>query len=116
MRWLVAALPVLVGCSTSTMVVMLVPRKYEVRPKDYPIQLFSAQLPTCPFEELGLVTAKPENVLRSNDVVAEALREKAREMGGDGVVHVGFVDSHATVGGTVIRFKDRGCARAGPEA
>src|SRR5881296_1283469 len=35
------------GCATSTGVVPFAPTKYQPRPKDYPIALYSAQLPTC---------------------------------------------------------------------
>ena len=97
------------GCATSTGVVPFAPTKYQPRPKDYSIALYSAQLPTCPFEEIAIVSARAEYNFVSTGAVAEALRKKARQLGGDALVRVGFVDSHDTISGTVIRFKRDDC-------
>jgi hypothetical protein len=96
------------------------------RPPEHEIVLFSTKLPTCAYEEIGIVTAKPRTGLDSLESVLEALKHRAREMGGDAVVGltqqqtvrggtvVGSSVSLSTgegLAGTVIRFADSACTR-----
>lgn len=87
------------------------------------VQVFSAKLPECEFEELGIVTGKRRMVWTSLDEVLAALRVRAREMGGDAIVRLGAAESvqagvyegganvntAPSLTGTVIRFTDPGC-------
>lgn len=91
---------------------------YPARPESAEVQLYSVDLPECPFDEIALVSVLPKYQVagRPRDQVFRALREKVRELGGDAVVGMtvlqappdnGLVDG---VQGTVVRFKDReGC-------
>ena len=107
MRYLPLMLLLSLGCVTTT-VVRLSPARYEPRPSEHPIQLYSAQLPTCPFEEVAIVKARRETWLVSTAAAADALRKKARQMGGDALVGVGYgINSDVTA--TVIRFQRVDC-------
>ncbi len=96
------------ACVTSTRVVRLSPTPHEPRPENTAIELYSAHLPRCPFEEIGIVSAHRETWLVPGDAVADALRNRARELGGDAVVRVGFL-SAGELTGTVVRFKQDDC-------
>ena len=93
------------------------------RTADHEIQLYSTKLPSCPYEEIGVVRARERSFTSLQDVLA-ALQERAREMGGDAVVGVGqtesvsggavlentvSVDSQEGLAGTVVRFTDASC-------
>jgi hypothetical protein len=96
-------------------------------PADHEIRLYSTRLPTCPYEDIGLVHAKRRDlgVARTSlESAVDAVRRRAREMGGDAVVALGrtqTVDGGTVVGntvslgvaeglaGTVIRFTDASC-------
>jgi len=82
---------VLAGCqSLSAISTSYVPlsaaAKYEARPKDYPIEFFSAA-PSRAYVELGPVSAAGCSTCRS-EWVAEKLRLNVREIGGDAVIHL----------------------------
>lgn len=94
------------------------------RAPEHEIQLYSTKLPSCPYEEVGVIRAKRRAFASLQDVLA-ALKERARGMGGDAVVGVGqtqsvsggvVVENVVSVGsqeglaGTVIRFTDPSCA------
>ena len=107
MRYLPLILLLSLGCVTTT-VARLSPARYDPRPSETPISLYSSQLPTCPFEEVAIVTARRETWLVSSGTVVDALRKKARQMGGDALVRVGFgINSDVTA--TVIRFQQGDC-------
>ena len=95
------------------------------RPPDHPIRLFSTKLPTCAYEEVGLVSARKRTLVSMDDVLA-GLVERAREMGGDAVVGIGqgaqvsgggedlvTISSDPVLSGTVIRFTEEGCTGEG---
>jgi hypothetical protein len=104
----IAFLPlVALGC-VSTSVAHLSPARYESRSAETPIRVYSSQQPTCAFTEIAIVTAQTETWLVSDDAALDALRSKARALGGDAVVGVGFDKSH-TISGTVIRFDHEDC-------
>jgi len=107
MRYLPLMLLLNLGCVTMT-VARLSPTRYEPRSSEHPIQLYSAQLPTCPFEEVAIVRARRETWVVSTGATVDALRKKARQMGGDALVGVGFgINSDVTA--TVIRFRRDDC-------
>jgi len=96
------------------------------RPTDHQIVLFSTKLPTCPYEELGLITAQRRHGFNSYESVLEAMKVRAREMGGDAVVALNqqqtvnggtvvgkavSINTDQAVSGTVIRFTESGCTR-----
>jgi hypothetical protein len=120
----IVTIALLTGCSPavrSTAFIALPPQ-----PPSHPIRIFQSTQPECPFEEVGLVSSRQRNKLISMDEVLAALREKAREMGGDAVIGLSeanesqgarrtgqavVVDRDPVLSGTVIRFTDRQCLR-----
>lgn len=93
---------------------------------DHPIRIYRSMKPECPVEEIGLVSSRQRNKLISMDAVLEALRKRAREMGGDAVVDLAetneaqgavatgrsvAVDRDPVLSGTVVRFTDPDCRR-----
>jgi hypothetical protein len=95
------------GCVTTT-VARLSPARYESRSSEAPVPLYSSQLPTCPFEEVAIVKARRETWLVSTGATVDALRNKARQMGGDALVQLGF-GTNSDVTATVIRFQRDDC-------
>ena len=122
--WIGTMAIALIGCSPAVRSAEFVQRP----PQDtaHPIRFFQQLSPECAFEELGTVTAtRPNRFVSMNDLV-EAIRTRARRMGGDAVMN--FADTEETRGvipsnagpiitsdgvlsGTVIRFTDRNCTR-----
>ncbi len=105
------AVAFLAGCATASQVVPLAATKYAPRPADYPILLYSAVLPTCAFEEIAIVRAHKEVAFVSREAVVDALRRKARDLGGDAVVRVSMVDDKGVLSGTVVRFTNEDCKK-----
>ncbi len=104
----VVLLPLLgVGCVT-TSVARLSPAKYEPRPTQASIAVYSSQQPTCDYTEIAIVKARRETWMISNDAALHALRSKARKLGGDALVRLAFDESDA-ITGTVIRFDREDC-------
>jgi hypothetical protein len=59
-------------------------KNYSPRPVGHSIELFGVSSPPgCPFEELGVIESEGDS-----EAVLSALREKAREMGGDAIINV----------------------------
>jgi hypothetical protein len=107
MRFLPLILLLSLGCITTT-VARLSPVRYEPRSSEASIPLYSSQLPTCPFEEVAIVKARRETWIVSTGAAVDALRKKARQMGGDALVGVGF-GTNSDVTATVIRFQRGDC-------
>ncbi|MEJ2218365.1 MAG: hypothetical protein P8099_17315 [Gemmatimonadota bacterium] len=93
------------------------------RPPDSQVQLYSTRLPSCPYEEIGLVRGR-KRAFSSMQAVLASLQRRAREMGGDAIVGLGqgrtvtgatvvndvaSVDVSDGLAGTVIRFTDPDC-------
>lgn len=93
------------------------------RPANSQILLYSTKVPSCPYEEIGVVKGRRRTPASLQDVLA-AMMQRAREMGGDAIVGLGqgrvvtgatAVDNVASVdvsdglAGTVIRFTDPSC-------
>jgi hypothetical protein len=114
-----------VGCSPAMRVTTLAPTKYPPKPPGHPIRIYREQRPRCAFEEVAAISAAPRLITHNSEVVADALRAKARELGGDAIIGFG-IDSRVTgaspsvsggvdlervsvSNGTVIRFKSETC-------
>ena len=88
-------------------------------PPDHSIRFYSTRLPTCAYEELGLVSAKKRLGWNSMEDLLAAAQQRAREMGGDAIVslrevphltgNAEGVSTDESLSGTVVRFKDPGC-------
>jgi ABC-type sugar transport system substrate-binding protein len=92
---------------------------------DRPVAIYSTKSPECAYEEVGLVSARQRSSwFNSMTDVLDALKERARAMGGDAVIQVsegrevsgggsngGNVSSDAVLSGTVIRFTEADCTR-----
>jgi hypothetical protein len=92
-------------------------------PDDQPIKYFSTKLPTCAYEELGLVRGNPKTGFTKLQQVLDEMSKEARRMGGDAIV--GLMQSNVAttraaeaavqtddvnaLAGTVIKFKLPGC-------
>lgn len=96
------------------------------------MRIYEHTRPDCAFEEIGRLTGRRRLPTHSPDEVANAMRRRAREMGGDAIIAFGErtepggtlvipVSEHAAVAtetaashfvGTVIRFADPSCATA----
>jgi uncharacterized protein YbjQ (UPF0145 family) len=86
--------------------------------------MYAADRPTCAFEELATVRSRQSSKLVSMNKVTEAVRQRARELGGDAVigvsegseVHGGMVvgsmvsvSDDRVISAVIIRFKDPAC-------
>lgn len=104
---LLVALVVLAGCGPATRNVRLSPTTRDPAPEAVPIQLFSATVPRCPFEDIGIISSQGRD-FTTGSAVLEGLRREARRLGGDAVVQVRFV-GEGILSGTVIRFTTPDC-------
>jgi hypothetical protein len=88
------------------------------------IRFYDTQVPTCPYRELGHVTAEPYYFFPSWNRLVRTAREKAHKMGGDAIVNVrertrvnGAILSpqqvslteSESISGTVIRYTNPAC-------
>lgn len=96
------------------------------------MRIYEHTRPDCAFEEIGRLTGRRRLPTHSPDDVANAMRRRASEMGGDAIIAFGEreegssgviipVSENASIGsissgshfvGTVIRFTDPSCATA----
>jgi hypothetical protein len=112
------------ACGPAVTLVRLDPEPAEPRPSDQVVRMYSTQRPRCAYRELGLVTGRRRNGLVSMDRVVDAMRRRAREIGGDAIVEVATrsvvsggaasdgaisLGSEPVVSGTVVRFTDASC-------
>lgn len=121
--WSMVALGValsLIGCGPAVRSTPF--ETFPPHPADHPIGIYSTKTPECPYEEVGLVSARRRYALvMSMSDVLEALKERARAMGGDAVMGVSEgaevsgdgedVTSTPVLSGTVIRFTEEECTR-----
>lgn len=121
--WSIVALGValgLIGCGPAVRSTPF--ETFPPRPAEHPIAIYSTKTPECAYEEVGLVSARRRYalVISMSDVL-EALKERARAMGGDAVMGVSEgaevagsgedVTSAPVLSGTVIRFREEDCTR-----
>lgn len=105
----------LAGCQPKVTAIRL----GEIYPERAPaaeVQIYSANLPACAFEEIALISVRPQVRLGKTDreQMLRALRERASELGGDAVVGLRLLQAEQDSGfrdgvqGTVIRYKGTG--------
>jgi hypothetical protein len=101
------------------------------RPAEGPVRIYQAARPECPYEEIGMVRGTPRTRFDSLDDIFDAMRQRARAMGGDAIVNLSIQQStgrtvvvtsesvpvasatHSTTySGTVVRFPGGSCAAA----
>lgn len=110
----------LLGCSAGCSPVVRSTRiggSFPPRPVSSDVQLYSVRLPECPFEEIGLIDMEKEPGFfrRSSEERLDAMKTKARQMGGDAII--GLAQLPPTEGfrggltGTVIRFPAGPCVK-----
>ncbi len=91
------------------------------QPTDHEILLFAARVPSCPFDELGLISVEPGYVDKGEQSLLDALKRQARVMGGDGIVGLTHgrnsaegpygTNTWTVLSGTAIRFTDPDCRK-----
>ena len=94
------------------------------QPVGHPIQFFQEARPVCQYQEVGTVSARKRSGSVSMDEVAESLRIRARQMGGDAIIgvtqgterrggtmvgHSVIANNDPVISGTVVRFRDSTC-------
>jgi hypothetical protein len=124
MRWSLRTLVVVAAITVSACSPVVRSARFVLAPPNpagHQIRFYSTRLPTCAYEELGLVSAKRRSWSPGNsmDDLLTAAQLRAQEMGGDAIVSLRevpqvtgngeSVSTHESLSGTVIRFKDPGC-------
>lgn len=111
------ALVSLAGCSARTQSARFV--QAAPAPETQPVTFFSTRVPTCPYEELGIVRGYADTGFTKLQTVLDDMADEARRMGGHAIV--GISQSHSADGddgervrgnglfGTVIRFTSPDC-------
>jgi hypothetical protein len=120
---LVTACAVLSG--PTVRVTKLWPEPLEPRPAGYEIRIYQEKQPRCAFDEIARLSTDQTADIHTGDALAEILRVKARELGGDAIINLASetrtagatgTDGQVTLektpvwSGTVIRFKSLKCA------
>ena len=103
-------------------------------PSGAEVRVYRTQMPACAYDELGLVTWRPRHGWKKLQEGVDLMRERAAEMGGHAIVGFSLgertngttttissdsanvtarssVSTEMVASGTVIRFRDGGCAR-----
>jgi len=121
MRWspVVASAIMIVasGCAPYVQVTPLggtFPARRQVQ--DVPV--FSTQTPTCPYQELAILTAYQGQLGRASEManVLTAIKERAHSLGADAIVGLRQVNAGGPAprdgySATAIRFSDEACMR-----
>jgi hypothetical protein len=112
------------GCSPTVSSIPFLSPAPSPQAADHPILLFNETRPACPYQEVGSVVVRQGSSDASVDKLVDALRVKAREMGGDAIIGVGqsvesgggtvighsvIASNKPVVSGTVVRFSDPSC-------
>lgn len=116
------------GCAPAVHSATYLPGSASPRPEQAPVRIYQETRPRCPFEEIGWVRGAPRTRFDSPDEVLEAMRARARRMGGDaivafsagerpegavvtgeGAVAVAGVSHGSVFQGTVVRFTQADC-------
>ncbi|HEX6371347.1 MAG TPA: hypothetical protein VF006_20680 [Longimicrobium sp.] len=94
------------------------------------MRIYEHTRPDCAFEEIGRLTGRRRLPTHSPDEIADAMRRRASEMGGDAIIafgeqsegpsgvivpisenaSIGSISSSSVFVGTVVRFTDASCA------
>ena len=75
----------LAGCAVQVQSTQLRSIDYPVRPGDYIIAIYRDTLPQTSFVEIAAVQARKRGI-DSNEKVINALKDRARELGGDAII------------------------------
>lgn len=121
----------LAACGPSVSSGSFGPHGSQPRPKDAPVRIYQSARPNCEFQEIGMVRGQPRTRFDSVDDIFDAMRSRARAMGGDaivgltideprgetvivsnGPVAVATSSGVTTYSGTIVRFADPSCATA----
>ena len=121
----------LAACGPSVSSGSFGPHGSQPRPKDAPVRIYQAARPNCVFQEIGIVRGQPRTRFDSLDEIFDAMRSRARAMGGDAIVGLTIQEPRGetvvvatgpvpvvsssgvtTYSGTVVRFADPSCATA----
>jgi hypothetical protein len=98
------------------------------------MRIYEHTRPDCDFEEIGRVTGRRGSPFNSMDQIANAMRRRAAQMGGDAIIEFaernegpsgvivpisdnasyGVISAGSVYVGTVVRFTDPECAYAAP--
>jgi len=109
------------SCAARIHDVYLSDQTYPPHHQNYPIRIYRDTLPDEPFDEIAVLSFRLSNKLQSLDKALEAMKTKARELGGEAIINFGqrtetgaivpvggvlMIDSDPVYTGTVIRFRD----------
>ena len=105
------------GCTPATRATRFA--TYPPRPPGHEVRIYKTTLPNRRYEEIGLVSSRQRNKLISMESVLKALKNEARQMGGDAIIGLtevnetqgfagdtGRLDRDPVLSGTVVRFLD----------
>ncbi|HEX8392772.1 MAG TPA: hypothetical protein VF665_10490 [Longimicrobium sp.] len=119
-RLLLGSLVALAACAPSVQSARFGAGETAPRPAEAQVRVYQQNRPTCAFTEVGWVSGSRRLPTQSPDAVLAAMRERAKQMGGDAIV--GLVSggsarsgteaagaSDPLFSGTVVRFNDPGC-------
>lgn len=119
----VVSLAVVIACAPQvTLTPLGAERTYPATPDSVAVPLYATTTPECPYDEIGAITSEGR-VYRSVEAeVLEALKAKARAIGGQAIV--GYTQSTRATGtasgettdihvrsGTAIRFRSPDCMK-----
>jgi hypothetical protein len=102
------------------------------RPED--VRIYQTQLPTCPYDEIGIVTWEPTSGWQKLQAGVDRMRQRAARMGGHAIIGFSIaerssgstttinsdstavtvgstVNTTTRVAGTVVRFRDPNACR-----
>jgi len=117
---IIMSLLVMISCAPAIRTTVF--QSYSPKPHDYPIKIYRHKMPTCEFEELGLVNSMQRNRFISMDEVMNSLLSEARRIGGDAIIGLNEtnlihkvtkygVKRYPVLSGTVIRFTNEECKK-----
>jgi hypothetical protein len=108
------------GCGATTQSAQFV--KAAPLPADRPMKYFSTKLPSCDYEELGIVQGEPQTGFTKMQAVLDKMSAEARRMGGDAIIKLRSassltstedggvnLDTSIALTGIVVRFKVADC-------
>jgi hypothetical protein len=116
---------VFVSCGPTITLQRLNTQQYLEKPPDAPIAVFFTKAPKCPYDEIGVTKATEGAFAGDETTFIEAMKKKAREVGGDALLlnqvnsnNAGYVAlapgvvssvNESTQSATIIRFKNSDC-------
>jgi hypothetical protein len=119
----VAVVAVVTACAPRvTLTPLGAGRVYPPTPDSVAIPLYASTTPSCPFEEIAALTVEGAGMLTSDAGVLDALRAKARAVGGQAIIGYSQANRSASDhdpsmppgkvrvrNGTAIRFRSPAC-------